>query len=270
MKFLRITGRSLLDFFKDEGLMLAGSMSYFSVMALVPFCLFLITLFGYFLGNYPELHEFFLRKLINFFPAVTYAIIDEMTKLVSYKGLGKYSLILYGVLSYQVFASLENSLNVIFKVKKKRNLVFSVLISLLVITLIIALLITSFATASFIPLLKTFQPFGLSLKIGKLTGFLIRFVLPFILVLFTITMMYILLPRTKIKFVNAFKGAFFATVFLEIAKHFFTWYVTTIAHFGKIYGSLTAFILFLLWIFYSCSIILIGAEVVHNLQNSRK
>jgi membrane protein len=69
---------------------------------------------------------------------------------------------------------------------------------------------------------------------------------------------------------NACKGAIFTTTFFEIAKHVFTWYVGTVVQFGKIYGSLSAFVVFLLWVFYSSSIFLIGAEVVYNYNDSRK
>jgi uncharacterized BrkB/YihY/UPF0761 family membrane protein len=63
VKIFRIIGRSCIDFIRDNGLMLAGSLSYFTMMALVPFCLFLITVFGYFLGQYPDFYNFFLAKL---------------------------------------------------------------------------------------------------------------------------------------------------------------------------------------------------------------
>jgi len=39
---------------------------------------------------------------------------------------------------------------------------------------------------------------------------------------------------------------------------------------GAIYGSLTAIVTFLMWLFYSSSIFLVGAELVHNLGNSKK
>ena len=48
---MKVIVKSLIDFIRDDGLMLSGSISYFSVMALTPFCLFLITIFGHFLGN---------------------------------------------------------------------------------------------------------------------------------------------------------------------------------------------------------------------------
>lgn len=250
--------------------MLAASMSYFFIMALIPFCLFLITLFGYFLGHYPEFYNFFTSRLLNIFPAVTHSITDEIIKLISYTGIGTFSLILYAFLSIQLFGSLENSLNVIFKVKKKRNIIISVLISLVVITLIIVLLVTSFAAASIIPFLKALKVYLPMLKIGKITEFIIRFVLPFVLVLFSVTMMYIILPKTKVRFYDALQGAVFTAILLEVAKHVFTWYVSSVAAFGRIYGPLTAFIVFLLWAYYSSSIFLIGAEIVHNLGGAKK
>jgi len=244
--------------------MFAASMSYFTMMAIVPFCLFVITLFGYFLGHYPDFYSFFLKRLANFFPAVTNEIMQDISTLISYKGIGNVGLVLYGLLSYQVFASYEAALNAIFKVKKKRRFVFSILISLSVVTLIIALLTLSFAATSIVPLLKGFSPFFPGLKIGKVTQFIIRFVLPFVLVLLVVTMLYILIPKTRVNIFHSFRGALFTTIFLEIAKHIFTWYVSSVAELGKIYGPLTAIISFLLWVYYSSSIFLIGAEIVHN------
>lgn len=270
MRSLRIIGRSVIDFFRDDGLMFAAAMSYFTMMAIVPFCLFFITLFGYVLGHYPEFNRYFLSRLMNLFPDVTKEITQDISKLISFQGIGKVGLLLYGFLSYQVFTSYESALNAIFKVKKKRKFIFSVLISLSVVTLIIALLLMSFAATSIIPLLKALSPFLPGLKIGNITQFIIRFILPFVLVLFVVTMLYILMPKKKVSFFDAFRGAMFTTIFLEMAKHIFTWYVRSVVELGKIYGPLTAFISFLLWVFYSSGIFLIGAEIVHNSGRARK
>jgi membrane protein len=267
---MRIIGRSIIDFFRDDGLMFAASMSYFTMMAIVPFCLFIVTLFGYFLGHYPEFYNYFLGRLMNLFPEVTREMTQDISKLITFHGIGKVGLVLYGLLSFQVFASYEAALNAIFKVKKKRSFIFSLIISLAVVTLILALLIVSFSAASLIPLLKMLSPFLPGLKIGSATQFIIRFILPFILVLFVVIMLYMLLPKTKVSFSDSFKGALFTTVLLEVAKHIFTWYVRSVVELGKIYGPLTAFISFLLWVFYSSSIFLIGAEIVHNSGISKK
>lgn len=270
MRYVKIIGRSVIDFFRDDGLMFAAAMSYFTMMAIVPFCLLVITLFGYLLGHYPAFYTFLLRRLVNFFPEVTNEIMQDISKVISFKGIGKVALVLYGLLSYQVFASYEAALNAIFKVKKKRRFIFSVLISLSVVTLIIALLMLSFAATSIVPLFKALSPFLPGLKLGKITQFIIRFVVPFILVLLVVTMLYILIPRTRVNFFHSFKGALFTTIFLEIAKHIFTWYVSSVVELGKIYGPLTAIISFLLWGYYSSSIFLIGAEIVHNSGAAKK
>ncbi len=270
MRFLRALGRGAVAFYRDGGLMLAASLSYFIVTALVPFCMFLMTLIGYLLGHYPEFYKFVFSRLTNLFPSVTAGITQEIVKLISYKGLGKIGILLYGLMSYQVFASLENSLNVVFKAKQKRNILCSVFISLTVVTCIIVLLIVSFGAASVIPLLNALRPYLPDIKVGRLTAFIIRFILPFFLVLLTVTLIYKVLPKTKVRLSDALGGAFFTTLFLELAKHVFTWYVVSITHLGKIYGSLTAFIFFLLWMFYSSCIFLIGAEMVYNLGRPRK
>ncbi len=269
MKTLRLILRSCVDFYRDNGLMLAGSMSYFTMMAIVPLCIFLITIFGHFLGEYPEFYKFFLAKITNFFPVATHEITNDLAKIISYHGLGKVSLALYGLLSYQVFASIETSLNAIFKITKQRHVIFSLLVSLAVVALVFALLTTTFAVASLVPLLGTLGHVMPMLRIGIITKFFLRFVLPFVLVMFLIMLLYVLVPKTRISAMHALKGAFFAAILLELAKHAFTWYVSSVAHFGKIYGSLTAFVMFLLWMFYSSSIFLIGAEIVHNLQSSK-
>lgn len=250
--------------------MLAGSLSYFTMMALMPFCLFLIAIFGFLLGQYQDFYQFFYNKLISLFPAITSEITSELKKLITFKGIGTFSIILYWIFSYQVFSSLENALNTVFKVKEKRKFFWSIVLSLIIVTLITIIIIVSFTATSLIPLLKQLKQFFPQLRIGIVTGFLIGYAVPFLMVLFTVTVLYILLPKTKVKTSHAIIGAFFTTLFVEIAKHLFTWYVGNIAVYGTIYGSLTTFVIFLLWVFYSSCIFLIGAEIVHNYSYYKK
>lgn len=267
MKHFKIIIKSIIDFFRDGGIMLAGSISYFTMMALVPFCLFLVTICGYLLGYYQGFYQFLSNKLIDFFPAITSGITKELRKIIAFKGMGTFSVVLYGILSYQVFSSLENALNVVFKVKKGRHFFWSIVLSIIMITLFIVIILVSFMARSFILLFRALNPVLPQLQIGLITWFLIVYVVPFFIAFFTITALYIFLPKIKVRISHALFGAFFTTVFIEIAKYIFTWYVGTVVKFGTIYGSLTAFVVFLLWVFYSSCIFLIGAEVVHNQGN---
>jgi membrane protein len=266
MRYLRVFTKSFIDFFRDGGPMLAGAISYFAMMALIPLCLFLITIFGFILGHYQGFYEFFSTRLISFFPSITKGITKELGKLITFQGIGALSLILYGVLSYQVFSSIEHSLHIIFEVKKKRSFFWSIILSLVIITFLIGMLFISFIATSLIPLLKNVRQLFPELQIGLISAIIIRYVIPFLMVFFTITVMYIFFPKIKVRIPYAFIGALFSTVFLEFAKHIFTWYVGTVIQLGTIYGPLTAFVVFLLWVFYSSCIFLIGAELVHNLM----
>lgn len=270
MKYPKILLKSFIDFIKDGGVILAGSISYFTMMAIVPLCLFLITTFSYFLGHYQGFYQFLSSKLTYFFPDITSEITKQLGKLITFKGIGALSIILYGFLSLPLFSSIENALHIIFKVEKKRTFFWSLLVSLATLMLIIFILSISFSATSLIQLLKAQQSSFPELQIGLIIGFLLRYVIPFIMVLFTTMIVYLFFPKTKVKTRHALTGALFTTIFLEIAKHLFTWYVGTVLQFGTIYGPLTAFIVFLLWVFYSACIFLIGAEIVHNLGDYRK
>lgn len=265
MRPVKVIWKSLAGFFRDDCLTLAAAMSYFTMMALVPFCLFLITLFGHILGRDPEFHNFLLGRVVSLFPSVTGHLSQDLMKLISFKGLGKYSLLLYGLLSFQVFASLENSMNVIFKTGKRRHMVVSVLMALLVVTFIMVVAVASFMASTVMPFMTQPASYVPWIKVGRLTAFMIRYVIPFVMMLAILTAVYLLLPVTRVRVSNALKGAFFTTVFFEAAKHVFTWYVVSIAQMGRIYGPLTAFIVFLLWLFYSSCLVLLGAEIVYNL-----
>ena len=269
-RYLKSLLRGFIDFFKDGGLMLAGSLSYFFMMALVPFCLLLVAIFGYFLGQNEVFLKFFSAKLTGFFPSITFKITEELKKLISYRGLGTFTLILYGVLSYQLFSALETAVNTVFKIRVSRPLHVSLVRSLFIVTLIIIAIILSFGATSAISILKVVKEIFPDIRVGKITGFFIGYMVPFILMLLIVAIVYKFLPFRKVQIRNALMGAVFTAIMLESAKHLFTFYVIKVAHFGTIYGPLSAFVIFLLWVYYSSCIFLIGAELVHNLQGSGK
>lgn len=270
MRHIKIILKSFADFYKDGGMMLAASISYFCMMSLIPFCLLLVALLGYLLSEYVELINFFSGKLMGMFPAITHEITDEIEKIILYKDIGKFSLLLYAFLAYQLFFSMESAINVVFKSKNHRSFIVSLALSLLIVTLILVFIIISFAMTSAISVLAAFQDIFPNIKISKLSAFIIGFIVPLFLVLLIVATLYTLLPIRKVKLSHAIYGALFTTILLEAAKHIFTFYIIKVVQMGTIYGSLSAFVIFLLWIFYSACIFLVGAELVHNMEGIKK
>lgn len=269
MGLFRVILGSFVDFYRDNGLTNAAAISYFSVMAIVPFCLLVITIFGYVLGYDEGLLIFFTERISHFFPRITHDIVGELKKIITYRGIGRLTLLIYIILSYQLFSSIESALNVIFKTKVRRAFLISLLISIFIISLVSMLIVLSFVASTAVSLLQLFKDYFPGLKIGTVISFLIGYVIPFILLFLTMIVLYLFLPKTKVRIRPVVSGALFASIMFEMAKHIFTIYVVRVAKLGTIYGPISAFVIFLLWVFYSSSIFLIGAEIVHKLNKIR-
>jgi YihY family inner membrane protein len=231
----------------------------------VPLGLLVVALFGHMLGANQELYDFLLSKLINFFPSVTSGITNELRNVITYKGISFITFIIYSFFALQLFYSIERAMDVIFNVPKKRHFLFSLLWTILIVTLVIVFWFLSFTVSSVAGLIFKFPDiFAIGLKYKAV--FLIRFVAPFVVVLLTFTAVYKIVPHVRVHIRHAFAGAMLLTVCWELAKHLFTWFVTNLAYVGTIYGSLTTFILFLLWMYYLSCIFLLGGEFVKSLS----
>lgn len=266
MYIFKTLGNSFTSFFRDDCVYLAASISYFFIVSLVPLSLLVVALFGHMLGANQELYNFLLSKLIGFFPSVTSGITNELRNVITYKGISFITFVIYSFFAVQLFYSVERAMDVIFNVAKKRHFLFSLLWTILIVTLVIAFWLLSFTVSSVASLFPKFPGtiFGVGIKYRA--AILLRFVAPFVLVLLTFTTVYKIVPHVRVDLKNAFAGAMLVTVLWELAKHLFTWVVRNIAYVGTIYGSLTTFILFLLWMYYLSCIFLLGGEFVNSLS----
>jgi membrane protein len=258
--------KSLIDFLRDDGPLLAGSIAYFSIMSFIPFCLVLVAMFGYFLGGNADFYHFFSARLSRFFPEAASEIAKQLTALISYRKIGIFTLVVYAYFSYQFYTAIEEAMRVIFRQKKRRSVLTSIVFSFFIVTLIAVLIAISFLATSAVLMLKSLLSIFPALEVSAITTFLVRFVIPVFLVLFVTTSLYKFLPLKKVRLVHAFRGGIFTSVFLEVARHLFTLYVMLASgRYGAIYGSLSTFVILLLWVFYSSAIFFIGAEIVRNL-----
>ncbi len=254
---------AIKDFLRDHGAIYAAALSYFFILDIVPLCLFSIGVLGYVLGADQEILSFILDRLFSVFPDVTDTVTSELESLIRHRKVAITSLVLYAILSLQLYFGVYKAMTVVFKTHRKMSLVDMLIKPVVLVTLVFFLLLISFMLTTLIPVLKGYDiPY---VQTGEVVSVLLRYVLPLMIVQFTALIVYVLVPSTKIRIDDAFWGGLFTAVMLEAAKHFFTWYVGTVSKLGTMYGSLAVFVTFLLWMYYSWSIFLIGAEIVHNL-----
>jgi membrane protein len=79
-------------------------------------------------------------------------------------------------------------------------------------------------------------------------------------------LIYKIIPNKKINFKTALQAALFTSLLWEGAKHFFGWYILGLEGFTVIYGSLSTLAIFVLWVYYSSAILLVGGEVAYFLE----
>jgi len=78
---------------------------------------------------------------------------------------------------------------------------------------------------------------------------------------------FLTIPNTKIKIRPALAGAFMAAIMWELGKSGFTLYLKSATGYTKFYGSLAILPLFLLWVYVTWVIVLVGMQMTHALQN---
>jgi len=92
---------------------------------------------------------------------------------------------------------------------------------------------------------------------------------PFILpALFTLSvnttlifLLYKFVPPRKLDNMSMFKGALFASLSYEVIKLLFSYYITEINDYTSIFGSLSVVVILMIWIWYTCFLFVIGAEM---------
>jgi membrane protein len=236
------------------------------MLSFIPFFIFLVSILSLVLAGNEQFQLFLFERISDLFPSITGEITQELVTLIERSEVGFITLLGYLFFSYHLYVSLETAVNEVFRLRGKRSLLRSVANSLLVITLFMALVVVVFGTTLALSLIVHLGEIFRFPQIHFVVGAL-GLAVPLFLVFLTATALYVYLPRKRVSFKNAMKGAVFTAVLFEAAKYVFTLYVAIkLAQFGPFYGSLTGVVIFLMWLVYSASIFLIGAGLVHKLE----
>ena len=83
------------------------------------------------------------------------------------------------------------------------------------------------------------------------------------------TLVYKILPYKNIEWDDAFWGGIFAALVFELAKFSFAWFATSFPLYKTVYGAFAILPLFLVWIYLTWWVTLVGATLVANLPIMR-
>src|SRR3990172_7839644 len=82
--------------------------------------------------------------------------------------------------------------------------------------------------------------------------------------------LYVVVPNYRVRLRHGLIGSLIATVTFEIAKRGFAFFVTHFANYKAIYGAVAALPVFLIWVYLSWTIILLGAVMTATLPEWRR
>jgi len=92
--------------------------------------------------------------------------------------------------------------------------------------------------------------------------------LPFMLIWLLFTLVYMIMPNTRVKLASAFFAGVLAGTAFQTVQAAYIHFQIFVAKYNAIYGSFAALPLFLIWLQISWFIVLIGAELSYAFQNS--
>jgi membrane protein len=261
---LKLIARSFLSFMDNDLTTSAAAVSYFSMLALFPTLLLLVTLGNNIFG--PEsVEKYVIGQVLQFLPGTHTFVrrnLDSIYNLGS--GLILSCLVVMLWAASWMFTVIEKALNRIYGTSPRAflhgRLVNIALMSLVFLLLALLSLLTAIVSA--IRAATETIPLRFGEAFTSLSGYAWQTV--FIatsavatIVLFTI--LYKWLPNTKIALREALTGAILAGLLWEGAKFGFA-YLIPYFHYDLLYGSIGAGVAVLSWVYFSSVIMLFGAQ----------
>jgi membrane protein len=253
-------------FYEERGLQTAGSLTYTTLLSLVPLftvALAISTAFPVFDETMGALQNFVLE---NFLPDARGidTIADQITSFT--KNAGRLTAIGMGVFivtAVMLMTTIDVSLNRLFRVQRARPLLQQVLIYWAVLTLGPVLIGGSLSMTSF----AVGASFGW-LKLGYVADWLLG-VLPFVFTCIALTLLYGVVPYRAVKPRDALIGGVVAGIAFEIAKRGFAIYLARFPTYTLIYGAFATIPIFLVWLYMSWVVVLAGATLTAMLPAYR-
>lgn len=179
-------------------------------------------------------------------------------------GLVGFILLIFTVIA--LLTSIEKAFNDIWMVQKQRPFIQRVTVYWSMITIGPILLALSLSITS------ALQSHTLVNNILGLTGAQQFFIakLPWVTTFALFTSLYMIMPNTKVRFRSAIIGGVIGGALWEVAKIGYTIYAAQAVVYSKIYGALGIIPIFLIWIYYTWVVVLIGAQIAFADQHFKE
>lgn len=260
IKFCRTLLVTFNDLSKGQISLHATSLVYTTLLSLVPFlAVSFAILKGVGLHNYIEPVLLNMLAPLGNQSGVIAAQIVETVENIQVGVLGVLGTLFLLYTSIALLGKVERIFNKTWRVKPAQSWAqrISKYISVLVVgPIFIGLALAGTATLSSGELIQEFLgTLGLSAWTTLITK-----MIPYIFIITAFTFFYMFVPNTRVKLKPALVGAVLAGLLWESAGRVFTTIVVSSANYAAIYSGLAVLILFIIWLYLSWTILLLGSS----------
>ena len=240
----------------------AAALTYMSLFALVPLLTVLYTMASAvpaFQGLETKMQAFMFENLMPDTSSEITGYLEEFSQQA--KNLTGPGIVFLVVTAVLMLRNIEKALNQIWRASENRSPVSSFMLywavlSLAPVTIGLALALSTYLS-SFAHVLQAYDVIGIQAFVLSLA--------PLLLTTAGFTLVYLAVPNCRVPFKHTLIGGFVAACAFHLARWGFTKAVVG-SNYSIIYGAFAAVPLFLLWIYLSWNIVLMGGILVHSLS----
>ena len=261
----RNTARTLRQRFREDRLgQTAGSLTFTTTIALVPMVTVALAVFTAF-PMFGDFQTVLQKRLIESLVPdnISRQVLGYLTLFASKAsrlGVAGVMALLFSALAL-VF-TIDRTLNAIWRVRKRRPLVHSMLLYWTAITLGPLLMGASLVMMSeFVAASRGVAPDG----VGNLRWLFST--LEFLLLSWAVSALYRFVPYTQVRWTHALVGGVWVAAATEVARKVLAYYFGQMPSYSVVYGAFATVPILLVWIYLAWSIVLIGAVLVANLPS---
>lgn len=259
MKFIKWLISFIFKGLDDNVMVYAAQAAYYLVVSSIPFIIILLSVSQYFIPldktellkampaiMSPSLRAFFGEIIDEIFskPMISIISLSAVTTLWS---------------ASRGLAAMERGVKVVYRIPKRKFFVLDAAFSLLYTVSFVIMLLLSLGVL-------VFEKTIIYLLESRITWFsininMVQYALFFLIIFVFFTLIYAGFSSRKIPIRYHMPGALFTGAGWILFSYIFSVYINNFSNYSRIYGSLTAIVLLMLWLYSCMTILLYGAEV---------
>ncbi|BBD10063.1 YihY/virulence factor BrkB family protein [Desulfovibrio ferrophilus] len=253
-------------FVADKCLLWASALAFTTALSLVPLLAVAFSMAkGFGFQNSQFIHDLLMQVAAG--RAQTVDAIVGYINNTNVRTLGVVGVGFLFVTVLSLLSNIEKSFNSIWGVKATRG-TWRKLSDYLFITLICPLLIIIAISATASMQNSAVVQTLLSYSVASVAYLALLKMLPYFSTWIALLFIYSFMPNTRVKFRSGIAGAVVAGTLWQFVQWGYIHYQASFKNYNAIYGSFAQVPLFLIWLFISWVIVLLGAEICFAVQNS--